>query len=256
MSEQADHRTTIRQIAHHATLARRQDLLAFWVQQHGWVVQSGPFSGMRLSDRTSWSDGDLLPKLIGCYEAELHVILADIAATPPDLVVNVGAAEGYYAIGLARLFPDCCVHAFDTSLASQDVCRLAAGLNEVGRRVFVGGRCTPDLLETILPHGRAPFLVCDCEGYERQLIDPQRVPALRSTTIVVECHDFIDPNITRTLVDRLAATHTLSTIQESARDPNTAPFLRGFGSLDRWLAVCEYRPAMMNWLVARPNLAT
>jgi hypothetical protein len=253
MNDAGDHRDAIRQIAHQATRARRQDVLTLWVQQFGWVVRSGPFEGMKLSDRRSWSDGDILPKLIGCYEAELHECVRQVAAAAPDLVVNVGAAEGYYAIGLARLIPNCTVHAFDTAQASQDICRLAAGLNGVGDRVFVGGRCTPDLLQTVLAGAAAPFLFCDCEGYERHLIDPEQVPALRSTSILVECHDFVEAGITQTLVDRLSPTHTLTMIHEGARDPNASPFLRTFGSLDRWLAVCEYRPTMMHWLVARPN---
>lgn len=253
MSDALSHRSAIRHIAYHASRARRQDLLAYLVQQDGWVVQSGPFSGMKLSERTTWSDGDLLPKLIGCYEAELHPTLWEVAAAAPDLVVNVGAAEGYYAVGLAKLIPGAHVHAFDTAVASHEVCRLAAGLNEVGSRVFVAGPCMPDTLQGLLARGKAPFLFCDCEGFERELIHPQRVPALESTTMIVECHDFIDASITPMLLDRLAPTHVVTRINEGARDPNATPSLQKFGSLDRWLAICEYRPTMMHWLVAKPK---
>jgi len=79
------------------------------------------------------------------------------------------------------------------------------------------------------------------------------VPALRATMLLIECHDFIDPTITQTLADRLSATHTLEGVREGARDPNASPFLQGLDSLDRWLAVCEYRPTMMHWIVARPK---
>ena len=253
MSKTGDHNAAIWQIAHTATRARRQDLLASLVQQHGWGVQSGPFAGMVLPDRASWGDGDLLPKLLGSYEAELHTVIEEIVAATPDLIVNVGAAEGYYAAGMAQRLPGAFVHAFDTEAKSQDICREAAGLNDVSRRVSVTGQCTPDLLQAIVPRGRTPVVICDCEGYERTLIDPQRVPALRTAMLVVECHDFIDASITQTLVDRLSGTHTLEGIREGGRDPNAMPFLQGFDSLDRWLAVCEYRPTMMHWIVARPK---
>lgn len=253
MIEPVNHSAAVFQLAYAATQARRKDLLVALVSQHGWIVQSGPFAGMALADRTSWGDGDLLPKLLGCYETELHSTLTEIAATAPDLVVNVGAAEGYYAVGLARLIQGAFVHAFDTSPVSQDVCRHAAALNNVGTRISVAGECTPDVLQAILPRGQAPLVVCDCEGYERELIDPRRVPALRKATLVVECHDFVDATITQTLVGRLSATHMLIGIREGARDPNASPFLQKFDSLDRWLAVCEYRPSMMHWLIARPR---
>jgi hypothetical protein len=223
------------------------------VRQQGWAVQSGPFAGMALPDRASWGDGDLLPKLLGCYEMELHPVIDEIIAAAPDLIVNVGAAEGYYAVGMARLIPGAFVHAFDTEAKSQEICREAAGLNDVSSRVSVSGQCTPDLLQAIVPRGRTPVVICDCEGYERDLIDPRRVPALRTAMLLIECHDFIDPSITPTLVERLSATHALEGVREGARDPNTSPFLQGLDSLDRWLAVCEYRPTMMHWIIARPK---
>jgi hypothetical protein len=253
MSGTADHAAAMRQIAYTATRSRRQDLLAALVRQQGWTVQSGPFAGMILPDRVSWNDGDLLPKLLGFYEAELHPVIGEITAAAPDLVVNVGAAEGYYAVGMSRLLPAASVLAFDTEPKSQEICRLAAMLNDLGNRVSVGGQCTPDVLQTVLLRGRTQVVICDCEGYERELIDPERVPALRTATLVVECHDFADTSITQTLVDRLSPSHTLTRICEGARDPNQSPFLRRLGSLDRWLAVCEYRPAMMHWIIANPK---
>ena len=253
MIETSNHGSAIWQIAHMATRARRQDLLGAFVRQYGWAVQSGPFAGTVLSERTSWGDGDLLPKLLGCYEAELHQIITQIAATMPDLIVNIGASEGYYAMGMARLVPNAFVHAFATDTNSQDICRVAAGLNDLTKRVSVAGQCTPDLLQAIVPRGRSPVVICDCEGYERELVDPHRVPALRSAILVIECHDFIDASITQTLVDRLNASHSLGIIREGARDPNESPFLQGLNSLDRWLAVCEYRPLMMHWLIAQPK---
>ena len=253
MSEGADHASAIWQIAHTATRARRQDLLAALVQQQGWVVQSGPFAGMVLPDRACWGDGDLLPKLLGCYESELHGIIEEILATEPDLVINIGATEGYYAIGMVRRLPATFVHAFDTEPKSQEICRQAAALNNVSNRVSVTGQCTSELLQAILPRGRTPVVICDCEGSERDLLDPQRVPALRTATLVVECHDYIDPSITQTLVDRLSPSHNLEGIRESGRDPNAIPFLQTLDGLDRWLAVCEYRPTMTHWLIARPK---
>lgn len=243
-----------------ATRARRQDLLAAFVEQYGWTVQAGLFAGMVVPGRACWGDGDLLPKLLGCYEAELHPSLASfVEAKPdlviPDLVINVGAAEGYYAVGLARLLPDAFVHAFDSAPAATDICREAARLNGVESRMSIAGGCTPELLQLLLPRAHHPLLVCDCEGYEQELIDLRKVPALGGTTIVAECHDFIDASITQTLAERLGATHQLYAVREGARDPNSLAFLQPLNSLDRWLAVCEYRPCTMHWLVAQPKVA-
>jgi hypothetical protein len=225
------------------------------VQEFGWAVQSGLFTGMVLPERTCWNVGDILPKLIGCYEAELQPVLAPIIEGRPGLVINVGAAEGYYAAGLARLLPGAFVHAFDATASAADICREAARLNEVQDRVAVGGACTPVLLQHLLARAANPLLLCDCEGCERDLIDPQKVPALAGTTMVVECHDFIDASITQTLADRLAPSHDLAVAREGPRDPNAFEYLQHLDSLDRWIAVCEYRPCTMRWLIAQPKSA-
>ena len=247
------HGEAILQIAHSATRARRLDLLAAIGQHYSWQVQAGPFAGMLLPDELSLPEGDGLPKLLGCYEAELHPVIDDVVAMGPDLIVSVGSADGYYPAGLARALPAAFVHAFDTEPKTQDACRQTAAANEVANRVSVTGPCTPDLLQAILPRGRSSVLLCDAEGQERELIDPRRVPALRTAMLVVECHDYIDASITPTLMDRLSGTHTLAGVREGPRNPNLSPFLQGLDSLDRWLAVCEYRPAMMHWLVATPK---
>lgn len=241
------------EIANVAARARRREIETVFVSQHGRVVQSGLFAGMVLPERVCWGDGDMLPKLLGCYELELHQTLSTILAAHPGLVVNVGAAEGYYAVGLARLLPEVPVFAFDAAELSVDICRDAALLNGVAEQVSVAGPCDPGQLQHLLAGAPRPLLVCDCEGCERELIDPAVAPALSATTMVIECHDFLDAAITQTLINRLDASHELVAIREIGRDPNALAFLQPLSSLDRWLAVCEFRPRIMHWLIATPR---
>ena len=84
-----------------------------WVVRRatGDVVAAGPFAGMRY---VRGAVGSVLPpKLLGLYERELHTAIARIVAAAPDEVVDAGAAEGYYAVGLARALPRCRVTAFE-----------------------------------------------------------------------------------------------------------------------------------------------
>jgi protein-L-isoaspartate O-methyltransferase len=68
---------------------------------------------MQLPRRTSWGDGYRAAKLLGAYEHSLHDVLLKPVSRQPDPIINVGCAEGYYAVGLARLLPDATVYAFD-----------------------------------------------------------------------------------------------------------------------------------------------
>src|SRR5262245_41340678 len=67
-------------------------------------VQRGPFAGMVYPDHAAVGS-TLYPKLLGSYERELHQTVDDIVRLGYDTVVDIGAAEGYYAVGLAMKMP-------------------------------------------------------------------------------------------------------------------------------------------------------
>jgi hypothetical protein len=86
------------------------------------IVSGGPFDGMRLPDIDSWGQ-DRGSKLLSFYEQELHPTIREIIDWGPDKIINVGCAEGYYAVGLARLSPNALVVAYDTDETAQYACR-------------------------------------------------------------------------------------------------------------------------------------
>jgi SAM-dependent methyltransferase len=228
---------------------RRAEITNALYQTQGGNVLSGPFAGMSMLPDVSWGDGDLAPKLLGCYEAELHQAIAKAIAREPKNVVNIGCAEGYYAVGMARALPQSRVFAFDTSTTAQAICGRAALANRVAARADVGGTCTLDTLRDIISKDDRTLLLVDCEGAELQLLDPGQVPGIQACDVIVECHDFLDSSITPTLRERFAATHDVEIVSEGPRNPNQFLSLQRWQSTDRWLAVNENRPMTMNWLV-------
>ncbi len=228
---------------------RRAEITNALFHAQGGNVLSGPFAGMTMLPEVSWGDGDLAPKLLGCYEAELHRAITKAIAREPRNVVNIGCAEGYYAIGMARALPRSRVFAFDTSTTAQAICGRAAIANQVAAQANVGGTCTYDTLRDIISKDDRTLLLVDCEGAELQLLDPEQVPSIQGCDVIVECHDFLNPSITPTLRQRFAASHDVEVVSEGPRDPNQFPPLQRWQSSDRWLAVNENRPMTMNWLV-------
>src|SRR5258708_4505437 len=102
-------------------------------------VRSGPFAGMRYVDNSVGSA--YLPKLLGTYERELAEVIEEACRLRPELIIDLGAAEGYYAVGLALRNPQARVVAFE----QQDIGRAAlwrmAQLNGVADRIEIHGRC-------------------------------------------------------------------------------------------------------------------
>lgn len=221
------------------------------VARHGLVVSAGPFAGMRyLDDVEAWSR-DLVAKLTGQYERELHPAFAEWVADPPQLVVDVGCAEGFYAVGLARALPGATVHAHDIDPDALDRCGRLARANGVEDRVVLRGACTPEVLQELPAEGVA--LLADCEGYERVLLDPEAAPVLRGWRVVVELHEFLDADIAAVLQERFAATHDVELVEQAPRDPAAVPALAGVPQRNAAALLSERRPAAMRWAVMRPR---
>jgi hypothetical protein len=211
-------------------------------------VQFGPFAGTLLAESTSWQDGDIVPKILGCYEEELHNSMQKAIERRPEVVINIGCAEGYYATGLARRLPDAYVYAFDTDSKARAACLSAARQNGVGERIDVRAECRAEDLIALVSGRRRVFVVCDCEGGEHELFNMHTLEFLSNTDLIIECHDFYVRDIRTTLSRKFSSSHDVDGIREGARDPAMFSLLRSLGTLERWLAVCEFRPEVMYWL--------
>lgn len=212
-------------------------------QECGLVVQSGPFAGMAYVSEAICSS--LIPKLLGSYEAELHDVLAQILTRDYDTVIDVGCAEGYYAVGLALRLPRARVHAFDIDVRARELCTRLAQANQVDERVIVEGECDHERLNSLI-RGRT-LIVCDCEGGELHLLDPSLAPELKKSDLLVELHDMIDPDITPTIRSRFAPTHQITLVDTEDRDATAFPILRNLNRLTQRTAVAEFRDSPMQW---------
>jgi hypothetical protein len=215
-----------------ANRSRRLDALTRdFVAWHGLTVSGGPFAGLIYPDASATS---LIPKLLGVYERELHGALERAVAAAPEHIVNVGAADGYYAVGLARRCPAATVVAFEADAGQRDLLARVAAANGVDLRVEGAAQRLPDL-----PAGRV-LVVMDCEGCERSLLDPG---PLAAATIIVELHDFIAP--ADELIAGFERSHEVTVVATGAQPPGRGSRLA--------LALSEYRPGPMRWAVMIPR---
>jgi len=230
-------------------LARR------FIRRHGLVVTGGPFAGMRYPRRAAV--GRIVAKLIGSYEEELHGVLEDFLRGGPRTVVNIGSAEGYYAVGLARALPEARVHAFETDAGRRALCGELARENGVEERVLLHGACTAGDLARLPAPG--DLVVCDCEGFETEVLRPDLVPWLLGARLLVELHDAFVPGTREALTARFAPTHTIRLVAEAPRDPTQHVALRHLTveeareALDEYRRDREARPLHMQWAVMTPR---
>ncbi len=212
------------------------------------VVQSGPFKGMILPREQAWSDGALCPMLLGCHEQELHEILEmeirRLEDLPHPKIVNLGCAEGYYAVGLARRLPHATVWGIDPSESCLRIMGEAATAN--GVKIVAAG----DIDEAL---DKPDLIFSDCEGAETTYLDYQRFPGVRDAHIIVEVHNEVDLDRGLVLFDRWKKTHHIVAVFEGGRNPGEfRDLLWRNHSYIRWLVMCENRPCIMGWFIMVP----
>lgn len=230
----------------------RSRLLAnTYVALQGTTILQGPFAGMDYLDQPA--EGALMPRLLGVYESELHPHLQAFADAGLDCVIDVGCAEGYYAVGLARMMPGVAIHAHDIDEAARLACAALAARNGVQDQVFIGGEFKPDGFEAFA--GRRVLVMVDAEGAEVDILQPALSPALAGMNIIVETHDHYRPGALALMTERFAATHDIVRVDQQPKLYILPPWLQDLPHLDHLLATWEWRGAATPWLVMRPKSA-
>src|SRR5688572_29053294 len=139
-----------------------QNLLHREVYGNGRIqVLSGPFEGMEYYNKIIW--GPVTGKWIGCYEEELSGVIRDILASDYDTLIDVGAAEGYYAVGFAWKLPTAKVISYDIDPIARRRQRQLAKLNGV-ENLDVLKYCSHEELARRIT--RRCFVMSDVEGFE------------------------------------------------------------------------------------------
>jgi hypothetical protein len=231
---------------------------ALYQHVFGDRVPSGPFRGMRHPAREVGSAKGIGARILGTYECELREIVEELCRRPHARIINIGAGEGYYAIGFALRLPGAAIHAFEADPETRRCLEENVRSNSVESRVHIQGECGVAELASTLADGLRSLVVIDAEGAELGLLDPVLIPALIEAEILVEIHDFVSADIGSEIARRFAQTHSLREIWTRPRSVGDLPagpfrwlsfFLPGRGV--RWLD--EGRNQRMRWFFLDPK---
>lgn len=236
--------------AHRLALANKLDA------DFASVVRYGPFKGMKLSTDGWWISGERASMLLGFYEDEVLDALMHL----PEryrLLVDLGAADGYYGIGAVfsgRFDRSWC---FEIEARGREVIAREADANGVANKVLVRGEATPDFhAELTEDERRHAVLLVDIEGGEFGLLDQGTFEAFRHAAIIIEVNPWmVDDGAAKLgrLKADAAATHHIETLTTGARNLSAYPELGEWNDTDRWLIASEGRGQLMQWLKLMPK---
>lgn len=220
--------------------------------------KSGIFKGMYYVKESIC--GSIVPKYLGLYEIELVPIFKRLFQLPIGTIIDVGAAEGYYAVGLALRFPSSPVIAFEATEEGRELLQQVIARNGVTDQVRMRGLCDAAMLkaetDSLDPSGQH-LLVMDVEGAEENLLRLHAPEDLRNVHIVIELHDWVDAGMAERLQDKFAPTHTAAIIDARRRKfaDMTLPrlFLRRLYLSPSLLSFSHERRLPMRWVSFQPK---
>lgn len=185
-----------------------------YTSEHGVTVTGGPFAGLRYPEENIDEVDALVAKLSGNYEAELHPIIFEALERRPSSFVDIGTADGYYAVGFA-LRSGGHTHGFEVAPRARRLAARVADLNGVS--VTLRGAATSRSLCALDLDGA--FVLADCEGAEAEIFDAAAVAALRRALVVIELHEWARVGVEKLVVERFAQSHEGEIVCGSTREP-------------------------------------
>ncbi|MEO1617863.1 MAG: glycosyltransferase [Planctomycetota bacterium] len=212
------------------------------------TVRRGPFAGLRYPQ--AYSHGSTLAaKMLGTYEAELQPTIERLLQRDYSTIIDVGGAEGYYAIGAARVWPNATVIAYELQREARAAIDEMARFNGVRERVEIHAECLFGDL-----YGRRGLIICDIEGCEADLlVHPDAAIGFQGCDFLIETHDLFRPGICSELREQFSKTHDVTVIQSVPDDERPAlwalPELAGLSPQRQSQVLAERRGGPMQWLI-------
>jgi len=220
-------------------------------------IEFGPFKDVLL-DVSPWSSkGDLASKILGLYELQI----LELISTYPKFrrILNLGAADGYYALGFLASnradFADC----FEVDKRSQAQIATSAVANGVFNRIRIFGEATQSTLDEHLRiNSDIQLVICDIEGAEYDIISDSILNRGRHIDWVIELHEFNPEQIilAESFILQCSLYFDVSFLTTAKKKIPRDPFLNSLTDDERSIIFSEGRPYSMRWLILRPKNLT
>ena len=165
--------------------------------------------------------------------------------------VDIGAADGYYAIGglLNGRFQtaDC----FELTELGRETIIRNAKRNGVFKQLRVFGAADQTLPTKLVDREwRDTVVLCDIEGAEFDLFDERCLSAMKGAMIIIEIHNWVSDFLPRytALLERASRHYSMRLLERSTFPQHSLPELRSFPDDNRMIMLSEGRPNVMRFL--------
>ena len=218
-------------------------------------VKYGPFQGLQLQKKPWWGTSDLGSMCLGLYEKEILDFLFSNDLGDRDTFIDIGAADGYYAVGMLhsqRVKKAVC---FELSQEGQDTILENWKKNHSPGLIEIYGDIFLNFEEAIKNIDMSKVItLIDIEGAEFDFLNDTTLAALTDSIVVIEIHNWVEQFVEKySQFLRLASKYFKVEFVERVERP-TVHFeeLRSFTDDNRLLLTSEARPCLMRFIKLMP----
>ena len=226
------------------------------ILEHGYQVAYGAFKGMKLSKNIYWAKNDLITQILGVYEKHVLKKIIEFSKKGNYPFIDIGAADGYFAIGMAFSETFKKIYAFEIDEGGRKSLNKNIENNLCKDKVVVDIEANFETLKEIVDKNKSAVILIDIEGSEFDLLDNKLLKLLSNCYIVCELHPALSANgfeKQNMLINNAKAFFDVSIIQRESYCPNKFFELNEFTDEERLIAFGEGRENNMNWLILEPK---
>ena len=237
----------------HLTQVRR-DLIGKKVfLNYSGTVAFGEFQGVKLNGKSKWSGfKDTGSKILGLYENQVIKWIVN-QHKKFDLFVDVGAADGFYAIALLKSKKIDRAITYEISIDDRIICENMSKLNSVFNKISIEGEARRLDLINLLRTPLSTLVLIDIEGEEFNLINLDLLETAKNHSMIIEIHAMPKTEDFEKFYKLCQSFHNCEILTGSERTFPLDEFTSGLTDNERALLLSEGRPFNMNWFALTPR---
>ena len=222
-------------------------------KKNNFIVQYGIFKNLKMNHEISWGRGDIASKIYGFYENKIQQKLKDINN---PILIDIGAADGFFAIGsLKSKICEFC-YAFEETKKSRENLFKTAQINNVQNKLSIIGKATKDNFFSLLPseiNFSKVTILCDIEGGEFDFFSDEILKTIKYSNIIIEIHKNHNKNLEIVLLERVKKYFNVSVIIDNDKNFENVSELHTLNDIDRNLICSEGRSYIGKWWHLSPK---
>lgn len=241
----------------HETIRQRQERISLEVfDMLNGTVRYGPFTGLKLERNPWWGRLDLGSQCLGLYELEILNFLSHLEPGRFSTFIDIGAADGYYAVGMLKSLRIPKAICFERSDSGRDAIGRLWRNNGSEGVLEVLAEANPRTIAELSQNDLSCALVMvDIEGAEFDLLVKKTLSILKFCTVIIEIHNWIDDFLARytEFLHDASKHYDIAILERLDRSTSHINELRDFTDDNRLLLVSERRPCLMRFLKLSPR---